>query len=206
MTDAPLDDAKTRLRAEGFARRDALDASFRDQGSRAIARFALALPELAETEPVGAYWPMRSEVDPRPILDALLGQGLVVALSQIRHPELSWRAWRPGDVLIHGGFGVREPGPDAPEVFPHALLVPLCAFDRTGGRLGYGKGHFDRAIAGLAARHRLVTIGLAFSVQEIPAVPMDGHDRRLDLVVTEREVIRAAGPDRGPAIHLPASS
>lgn len=192
----PLSRLKPRLREEGFARRDALDPDMRRAASRVIADRVLALPDLADTEPVGAYWPMRSEVDPRPVMEALAAAGRIVALSQIRHPELSWRGWRPGDVLVHGGFGVREPGPDAAEVFPHALLVPLCAFDRTGGRLGYGKGHFDRAIAGLARRHRLVTIGLAFSVQEIDAVPTEAHDRPLDLIVTEREVVR---PGRGPA-------
>ena len=183
-------DPKMRLREEGFARRDALDRETRDEASRAIAERVLRLRELEEIEPVGSYWPMRSEVDPRPIMKALAARGRIVALSQIRHPQLSWREWRPGDALIHGGFGVQEPGPDAAEVFPHALLVPLCAFDRTGGRLGYGKGHFDRSIAGLTARHRLLTIGLAFSVQEIEAVPMQPHDQSLDLIVTEREVIR----------------
>lgn len=189
MTDTPSD-LKQRLRAEGFARRDALAPEARHAASLAIAERLLALPELADLEPVGAYWPMRSEVDPRPAMEALVAKGRIVALSQIRHPELSWRAWRPDDMLVHGGFGVREPGPDAAEVFPHALLVPLCAFDRTGGRLGYGKGHFDRSIAGLSGRHRLLTVGVAFAVQEIDAVPCEPHDRRLDLVVTESEVVR----------------
>ncbi|WP_375461777.1 5-formyltetrahydrofolate cyclo-ligase [uncultured Enterovirga sp.] len=194
MTDPDTDALKRRLREEGFARRDALEKPFRTEASQAIAAQALALPELAESEPVGGYWPMRSEVDPRPIMQALVERGRIVALSQIIHPALSWREWRPDDMLVHGGFGVREPGPDAAEVFPHALLVPLCAFDRDGGRLGYGKGHFDRAIATLSARHPLVTIGLAFSVQEIERVPQDPHDCPLDVIVTEREVIR---PGRG---------
>ena len=167
MSPSEIAASKARLRQEGFARRDALRRDARVAPSAAIAERVLALAEMAEVEPVGGYWPMRSEVDPRPILEALAGRGRVVALSQIRHPELSWRAWRPGDALVHGGFKVMEPGPDAPEVFPHALLVPLCCFDRSGRRLGYGKGHFDRAMAGLRARHALLTIGLAFSAQEI---------------------------------------
>lgn len=190
MTEQTLLDAKTRLREKGFARRDALDAEWRQEASQAIADAILTLPELRDVEPVGAYWPMRSEVDPRPALKALFAQGREVALSQTRLPTLSWRRWRLGEQLVHGGFGVMEPGPDAPEVYPHALLVPLCCFDRRGGRLGYGKGHFDRSIAELSERHRLVTIGIAFSAQEVDAVPMQEHDRRLDMVVTEREVIR----------------
>jgi 5-formyltetrahydrofolate cyclo-ligase len=181
---------KDRLRAEGFARRDALDRDWRIKASAQIAERVLALPEFATVEPVGAYWPMRSEVDPRPILETLVKAGRVVALSQIRHPHLSWREWRPGDVLVHGGFKVQEPGPDAPEIFPRALLMPLCAFDRRGGRLGYGKGHFDVSVAHLSGLHPLLKIGLAFSVQEVEAVPVEAHDQRLDVVVTEANVHR----------------
>lgn len=184
-------DLKDRLRREGFARRDALDKAFRDEAVQRIAQRALDLPELKDVNPVGGYWPIRSEVDPRPLMEALLARGQDVALSQILHPHLSWRLWQPGDVLVKGGFGVREPGPDAPEVFPGALLVPLVAFDRRGGRIGYGKGHFDRAIAALDAQHPVLTVGLAYAVQEIEQVPVEAHDRPLDVVITESELIRA---------------
>jgi 5-formyltetrahydrofolate cyclo-ligase len=181
---------KERLRQEAFERREALDKNWRRQASRAIAKRALALSELQDVQPVGGYWPIRSEVDPRPALRGLLKRGQSVALSQIIHPHLSWRLWRPGDPLIKGGFGVREPGPDAPECFPKALLVPLAAFDRRGGRVGYGKGHFDRAIAALSRSHPVVTIGLAYSAQEIETVPVESHDQRLTVIVTEAQVIR----------------
>jgi 5-formyltetrahydrofolate cyclo-ligase len=189
MSDLPPALAKDALRAEAFARRDALDKDFRGEAARAIRDRALALPALREARIVGAYWPIRSEVDPRPLMRALLRRGQDIALSQILHPHLSWRLWRPGDVLVRGGFGVREPGPDAPECFPDALLVPLAAFDRRGGRLGYGKGHFDRAIAALSRMHPVLTVGLAYAAQEIDAVPSEAHDRRLDFVVTERDTI-----------------
>lgn len=190
MSDLSPAALKRNLRSEAFARRDALEPEWRHRASAAIAERALALDDLREMQPVGGFWPIRSEVDPRPLMEALLARGQTVALSQIRHPHLSWREWRPGDVLVHGGFGVREPGPDAPEVFPRALLVPLCAFDRRGGRLGYGKGHFDRSIAELSAHGPVLTIGLAFSSQEIDEVPVEDHDRVLDVVVTEAEVLR----------------
>lgn len=181
---------KDRLRSEGFARRDGLDEAFRREADRRIAEQALTFPDLKDLTPVGAYWPIRSEVDPRPLMEALLDRGQDVALSQILHPHLSFRLWQPGDVLVKGGFGVREPGPDAPEVFPVALLVPLVAFDRQGGRIGYGKGHFDRAIAALEAQHPILTIGLAYAVQEIEQVPVEPHDRLLDAIITESELIR----------------
>jgi len=188
---------KERLRREGFARRDALESGWRREASEAIAASVLALQDLRGIETVGGYWPMRSEVDPRPILTALAAGGRAVALSQTRLPLLVWRRWRLGERLAHGGFGVMEPSDDAPEIAPHALLVPLCRFDRAGGRIGYGRGHFDRSIAALSSRHPLLTIGLAFSVQEAEAVPMAAHDRRLDLVVTERGILRTPpSPDR----------
>jgi 5-formyltetrahydrofolate cyclo-ligase len=184
---------KNALRAAAFAKRDALARDWRHRASESIAERVLELPELMRVEPVGAYWPIKSEADPRPILEGLVARGQIVALSQIRHPYLSWRQWRPGDPMIHGGFGVQEPGPDAPEVFPRVLLVPLAAFDRTGARLGYGKGHFDRSIAALAEKHPVLTIGLAYSIQEIDAVPVEDHDQPLDFIATETGVIRSEG-------------
>jgi 5-formyltetrahydrofolate cyclo-ligase len=190
MQSPPPPELKERLRREVFARRDALETGFRDQAAERITARALDCPDLRNVTPVGGYWPIRSEVDPRLLMEALVERGQDVALSQILHPHLSWRLWRPGDVLVKGGFGVREPGPDAPEVFPKALLVPLVAFDRQGGRIGYGKGHFDRAIAALEGQHPVLTIGLAYAVQEIDEVPVEPHDRRLDVIITEAELIR----------------
>ncbi|MFL5156503.1 MAG: 5-formyltetrahydrofolate cyclo-ligase, partial [Microvirga sp.] len=83
---------------------------------------------------------------------------------------------------------------DAPECFPVALLVPLAAFDRQGHRVGYGKGHVDRSIAALSETHPVLTIGLAYAAQEIARAPAEAHDRRLDLIVTEAEVIAPLGP------------
>lgn len=184
--------AKDAVRREALARRDGLDREARHAASLAIRDRALALDLLADASPVGAYWPIRSEVDVRPLLEALIARGQDAALPQILHPHLSFRLWKPGDPLVHGGFKVSEPGPDAPECTPRALLVPLAAFDRRGGRVGYGKGHFDRAIAALRERGPLVAVGLAFAAQEVGQVPQEAHDQRLDAVVTEAGVHRFA--------------
>jgi 5-formyltetrahydrofolate cyclo-ligase len=192
-TPPPADDlakAKDVLRRDALARRDGLDREARHAASLQIRDAALGLDILREPSPVGAYWPIRSEVDVRPLLEALIARGQDAALPQILHPHLSFRLWKPGDPLVHGGFKVSEPGPDAPECTPRALLVPLAAFDRHGGRVGYGKGHFDRAIAALRARGPLVAVGLAFAAQEVERVPQEDHDQRLDAVVTESGVHR----------------
>jgi 5-formyltetrahydrofolate cyclo-ligase len=100
------------------------------------------------------------------------------------------RAFTFGDVLASGVWGIREPKPEAPEVFPDILLVPLLAFDRSGHRIGYGAGYYDMTITALRARKSVAAVGIAFAAQEVAQVPSTPRDARLDLVLTEREVIQ----------------
>ena len=104
------------------------------------------------------------------------------------HP-LIMRAWSFGALLVAGVWGIREPCADAPEVAPDIVIVPLAAFDRTGQRIGYGAGFYDMTLARLRRQKPVTAIGIAFAVQEIAAVPATPRDVRLDLVLTEREVI-----------------
>ena len=99
------------------------------------------------------------------------------------------RAWAFGDPLEPRQWGIREPKPDAREVFPDILLVPLLAFDRRGYRLGYGAGYYDMTIAALRAKKSIIAAGIAFAAQEIAEVPTTPRDARLDLVLTEHETI-----------------
>jgi len=106
-----------------------------------------------------------------------------------RGQPLVMRAYEFGAPLSRGQWGIREPTPDAPEVEPDIVLVPLLAFDRGGGRIGYGAGYYDMTLARLRAKKKIAAIGLAFAVQETASVPVTPRDERLDLVLTEREVI-----------------
>ncbi len=155
-----------------------------------IAGRVLALPELPDSAVVAAYWPIRSEVDTRPLLEALAARGLTLCLPHVEHPVLTFLAWRPGDALRRASFGLSEPAEGAAAVEPDLLLMPLARFDRGLNRIGYGKGHYDRAIADLTQRKNVLSIGLAFAVQETETIPTEDHDRRLDIVVTEKEIIR----------------
>jgi 5-formyltetrahydrofolate cyclo-ligase len=172
-----------------LARRDALDPAFRAHASRAVADRALALDAVVSASRVAGFWPIRTEIDPRPLMLALAARGARLALPVVDHPLLRFRAWRPGKALVSRGFGLSEPGEDVPEVAPDVFLVPLAAFDRRGGRIGYGKGHYDRALAAARAARSILAIGLAFAVQEVASVPVTAHDEPLDIVVTERETI-----------------
>jgi 5-formyltetrahydrofolate cyclo-ligase len=139
------------------------------------------------------YWPFRSEIDPRPLMARLARSGVRLALpvtpGKGSDAALSFRLWRPDRPLAPGAFRVHEPDPECETVEPDLLLVPLLAFDRTGHRLGYGAGHYDRTLAELHARKPIVAIGLAFAAQEVDRIPADGHDQILDGVVTERAYI-----------------
>ncbi|MFC5422247.1 5-formyltetrahydrofolate cyclo-ligase [Bosea eneae] len=177
---------KAALRAEALARRDSLELDDRLIWDEAIVARVLALP-VFENGPVSAYWPMRSEADPRPILETLHERGLSLCLPAIVEKRLHFRRWAPWEPIVPGGFGTLVPAPEQPEVRPAILIVPLAAFDRRGYRIGYGKGYYDRAITELEPA---ATIGIAYAAQEIAEVPAEAHDRRLDWVVTQDETVR----------------
>jgi 5-formyltetrahydrofolate cyclo-ligase len=99
------------------------------------------------------------------------------------------RAWMFGAPLTSGVWGIRQPPPAAPEVFPDILIVPLLAFDRRGHRIGYGAGYYDMTLAKLRAMKAVTAIGIAFAAQEVDTVPTTPRDAALDFVLTEREII-----------------
>ena len=179
---------KAVLRTEALARRDGLDLDNRLEWDAEIAAHALALSVWkGSSGPVSAYWPMRSEADPRPILEALHERGLPLCLPAIVDKRMIFRRWAPYEPIVPGGFGTLVPAPDQPELKPTILLVALAAFDRRGYRIGYGKGYYDRALSELGPT---VSIGIGYAAQEIDAVPDEPHDRCLDWIVTERETLR----------------
>lgn len=178
---------KSALREAALARRDALEIDDRLIWDEAICERALGMPALAAGGPISAYWPMRSEADPRPILEGLHARGVPLCLPAIVDRRMIFRRWAPYEPIVPGGFGTLVPQPEQPLATPTILLVPLAAFDRRGYRIGYGKGHYDAKLAELAP---VVSIGIAYGAQEIEAVPDEIHDRRLDWVVTETETIR----------------
>lgn len=185
---------KAALRREALARRDALAPEERERRGEALAARVLTLEHGWPAGPVSAFWPIRSEFDPRPLMAALARRGRELALPRVEKPMLSFRRYTDGDELVSGGFGLSEPGPGMPLLRPRVMLVPLAAFDRRRHRIGYGAGFYDRAIADFCATGEPpLTIGVAFSVQEVDAVPDEWHDRVLDVIVTERETIRPEG-------------
>jgi 5-formyltetrahydrofolate cyclo-ligase len=135
---------------------------------------------------LAGYMPMRTEIDPLPAM--MRHQGAVgVPVILAAAAPLRFREWGPGVTLVPGEFGALIPAEGA-WVEPQVVIVPLLAFDARGYRLGYGGGFYDRTLAGLRARGKVLAVGFAFAAQEVDEVPIDGFDQRLDAVVTEREV------------------
>jgi 5-formyltetrahydrofolate cyclo-ligase len=145
---------------------------------------------LGEARIVSGYVSDGEEVDSTPILFAAIDRGLTVALPHVaaRDAPMRFLIWEPGDVLLPGAFGLLQPRSDAPEVSPDLILAPLVGFDRHLARLGQGAGFYDRIFARLPDARR---IGLAWSVQEVDAVPVDPWDVPLHAVATERQWIGA---------------
>jgi 5-formyltetrahydrofolate cyclo-ligase len=181
---------KAQLRAQALALRDALPAAVRAAAAAAIAGRAFPV-KIAAGMIVAGFSPMKTEINPIPLLRKLADAGASLALPAIagRGKPLIMRAWHFGAPLASGQWGIREPTPEAAEVAPDILIVPLACFDRTGHRIGYGAGYYDMTINALRAKKPVIAIGIAFAAQEIPKVPATERDAQLDLVLTERETI-----------------
>src|SRR5450631_1130777 len=190
MSDPIKTEQKKQLRATALALRDALPAAERQAAAEAVARRAFPVM-IALGTVVSGFSSMKTEINPMPLLRKLAAAGAKLALPCIagRGKPLIMRAWDFGAALASGQWGIREPTPDAPEVLPDILIVPLACFDRAGHRIGYGAGYYDMTIRALRAKKKITAIGIAFAAQEIPQVPATERDERLDLVLTEREVI-----------------
>ncbi len=181
---------KIELRKIALARRDVLGADVRAAAAQAIAERPFPMP-VPPGAIVSGFMPLKSEINPLPLMRTLADAGAKLALPVVagKGKPLTMRAFTFGDVLASGVWGIREPKPEAPEVFPDVLLVPLLAFDRSGHRIGYGAGYYDMTITALRARKSVAAVGIAFAAQEVAQVPSTPRDARLDLVLTEREII-----------------
>jgi 5-formyltetrahydrofolate cyclo-ligase len=190
MTSLPIDDRKIELRKTAFARRDALPAAERQAAAETIAARPFPIP-VKPSVIVSGFSPLKTEINPLPLMRKLAeaGAGLALPVVAGRGRPLIMRAYAFGQALNEGVWGIREPKDDAPEVDPDILIVPLAAFDRHGNRIGYGAGYYDMTINRLRSRNPVVAVGIAYAAQEVPEVPVTPRDARLDLVLTERDVI-----------------
>ncbi len=180
--------SKADLREQALARRAGIPTGDHERYSRhAAGRIA---PLIGNAETVALFWPIRGEIDPLPLCETARERGGLVVLPAVVGDDIVFRRFDDAGSLESGSFGTRHPPADAPQCQPDLIVAPLAVFDRTGGRIGYGGGYYDRYVSRLRATgHRFRYVGIAFACQETDAVPLAAHDERLDAVATEREWI-----------------
>ncbi|RWE39310.1 MAG: 5-formyltetrahydrofolate cyclo-ligase [Mesorhizobium sp.] len=190
----PPKDLKKQLRLEALARRDALDEFWRVEAALEMAETARDHLEIGPGQIVSGFWPMRSEVDVRPLMFALREQGARLCLPAILDKTtIVFRELVRGAPMVDMGFGTVGPHAEAEVLDPSVMLVPLAAFDARGHRIGYGAGYYDRAIAKLVDKgHTPRLIGIAFDCQEVARVPDENHDVVIPEILTESGLRRFA--------------
>lgn len=192
---------KSELRSEATRRRAEAHAARAAAAAQDLVRlFAAALGDEIDTAAVVAlYWPIRTEIDVRPLMQNLGDRGTGLALPVVGAPDspLAFRSWCPGDAMRRGVFGIEEPLETAPAATPDIVVTPLLGFDGQGHRLGYGGGYYDRSLRALRASGDVRAVGVAFDEQEFAAVPSAANDEILDMVVTDRrQIVISAVPVR----------
>ncbi len=152
-----------------------------------LCTFKKFIAQKGKSHVISGFWPIADEIDVRPLIDDLHKAGHTVALPVVvgENKPLIFRIWKPELALIDGGFGTCHPDPNQPEVYPDVLLVPLLAFDSYGQRLGWGGGFYDRTISKLRARGSVITVGIAYQMQQVKNVPHSDTDEPLDWIVTD---------------------
>jgi 5-formyltetrahydrofolate cyclo-ligase len=190
MAVPPIEERKAELRKSVLAVREALPAAERQAAAQAIAARPFPVP-VKPGVVVSGFMPIKAEINPLPLLRKLAEAGARLALPVIagRGKPLVMRSYAFGQALNEGQWGIREPKDDAPEIDPDILIVPLAAFDRNGHRIGHGAGYYDMTINRLRSLKTVIAVGIGYAAQEIPEVPATPRDARLDLVLTERDVI-----------------
>lgn len=177
--------------------KDALRQNLRDIRAEAAARDPDAAEKLADVFPmklferygpvVAGYIAIHDELSPEHLIERFKLAGAAIALPRINENDtMDFRLWEPGEPLIEGKFSLLEPPASAPLAIPSLVLVPLLGFDAHGNRLGYGKGHYDRALAALRAHGRAFACAVAYKAQMIDDIPAEPHDEPLDWAVSEQ--------------------
>lgn len=178
---------KKAIRLEVLSRRDSLTPAVRSVIAKKLVNYIDALTAQISGNIIAGFWPIRSEIDPRPLMNALRDKGYSLALPAIiDKEEMIFRTFDDEADLIEMGFGTLGPSANCSVVEPSALLVPLAAFDNCGNRIGYGAGYYDRAITKMIARrNKPDLIGLGFDCQQVQSIAAEPHDQPLAMMLTE---------------------
>ena len=138
---------------------------------------------------IGGYYPTNYEINDLEILNYFCKRGSKISLPKIKKKsQMEFYKWYKNDPLLINKFGIPEPE-TTKRVYPDILFVPLVAFDKKFNRLGYGGGYYDRYIQKISKIKKVVKVGLAFSFQKLKTIPVNKHDKKLDIIITEKDII-----------------
>ncbi len=188
---APMTDPKALSRERMKAERRAAAKTRPDAATHAARNFMASIP-ISENVTISVYYPIKDELDTEPLVAALIEKGANIALPIVTRKKapLTFRRYTPGDALVDGVYGELVPEETAPEATPAIVVAPLLAFTRSGDRLGYGGGYYDRTLESLRKNGNVLAVGYAYGAQEVDALPVSPLDQPLDWVVTERAAIK----------------
>lgn len=186
--DATLAQVKAQARKDATQlRRGAHDAA-KDEAPLLLASHPFPVSPKTGASVVSAFFPYQSEIDTRPLLGKLAGEGWTTCLPIViaQGEPLVFRRWMPGEPTVPGIWNIPRPSDDAEQMEPDVLMVPMLAFDRKGYRLGYGGGFYDRTLEMLRRKKKTVAIGVAYAAQEMSSVPHGAHDQTMNFIMTEK--------------------
>ena len=139
---------------------------------------------------LGGYYPSNFEIDDLEILKLLEKKNFKISLPIIKeNNQMDFFKWSYNDPLKINKYGIPEPI-SSKKLYPDILLVPLVGYDNHLNRLGYGGGFYDRYIEKIEKIKKVIKIGLAFSYQKLKNVPVNHHDKKLDFIITEKEILK----------------
>ena len=182
---------KRQARTLATAKRAKAHKALGDRGGLLLVQHEFPAPREDNAFCVSGFYPYQDEISVLPLLARLVSEGWLSALPVViaKNTPLVFRAWAPGEPTTRGVWDIHIPPESSPEVVPDVLLVPLLGFDRRGYRLGYGGGFYDRTLATLRQKKRIIAIGVAYAEQELDEIPIADYDEPLDWIMTERGVI-----------------
>ena len=138
---------------------------------------------------VGGYYPTNYEIDDLKILNYFFKKGSTISLPKIeKKNQMEFFKWHKNDPLLINKYGIPEPD-TVSRVYPDILFVPLVAFDKELNRLGYGGGFYDRYIQKISKKKKILKVGLAFSFQKLKNIPVNRYDKKLDVIITEKDIL-----------------
>ena len=180
--DQSLKDWRKEMRARLIEARMAVPPEVRARAAEAISERLASL--VAPGQVFSFYWPMKGELDFRPLAARLHAQGIMPALPVVleKRQPMVFRPWAPGAAMMRGIWNIPQPATEE-TVVPDVTLAPVVGFSDDGYRLGYGGGYFDRTLAVL--RPRPLAIGVGLAIQRLETIRPMPHDIRLDAIMTE---------------------